>query len=223
MKTKLETAGAQAAAMTAGNQERIWTMGIRSQEKDQLRMEAKEAQEAAEFWRWMFFGNRSSGNICSDLLGVYDFSTGAVMIRCCLCGKKIPHGEIMVIKKDGNYLPAHWRETERKCRLTQQCQSAQRNNNLPTVYHKLKKGTEKWQKLILSVKEAKDHDKWLSARNMGIGGSDAGVIMGLNPYKSPFSFGWKRLDRLIRKISQTMNMCTGERCWKMQWQGVFLN
>ena len=56
MKTKLETAGAQAAAMTAGNQERIWTMGIRSQEKDQLRMEAKEAQEAAEFWRWMFFG-----------------------------------------------------------------------------------------------------------------------------------------------------------------------
>lgn len=41
-------------------------------------------------------------------------------------------------------------------------------------------------KLILSVKEAKDHDKWLSVRNMGIGGSDAGVIMGLNPYKSPF-------------------------------------
>lgn len=56
MKTTLETAGSQAAAMTSGNQERIWNMGIRSQEKDQLRMEAKEAQEAAEFWRWMFFG-----------------------------------------------------------------------------------------------------------------------------------------------------------------------
>ena len=49
------------------------------------------------------------------------------MIRCCLCGKKIPHGEIMVIKKDGNYLPAHWRENRKeKCRLTQQCQSAQK-------------------------------------------------------------------------------------------------
>ncbi len=40
--------------------------------------------------------------------------------------------------------------------------------------------------LIMSVKEAKDHDKWLKVRNMGIGGSDAGVIMDLNPYKSPF-------------------------------------
>jgi hypothetical protein len=56
MKVTLETAGAQAAAMTAGNQERIWNMGIRSQEKDQLRREKQEAQEEAEFWRWMFFG-----------------------------------------------------------------------------------------------------------------------------------------------------------------------
>lgn len=39
--------------------------------------------------------------------------------------------------------------------------------------------------LILTVEEAmKDHDKWLEIRNKGIGGSDAGVIMGLNPYKS---------------------------------------
>lgn len=56
MKTKLETAGSQAEAMTSGNQARIWMMGIQSQEKDQLRVKAKEAQEAAEFWRWMFFG-----------------------------------------------------------------------------------------------------------------------------------------------------------------------
>ncbi len=55
MKTKLETAGAQAAAMTANNQERIWTMGIRSQEKDELRREKQEAQKAAEFWRGMFW------------------------------------------------------------------------------------------------------------------------------------------------------------------------
>lgn len=39
--------------------------------------------------------------------------------------------------------------------------------------------------LILTVAEAeKDHEKWLQVRNQGIGGSDAGVILGLNPYKS---------------------------------------
>ena len=42
-------------------------------------------------------------------------------------------------------------------------------------------------KLILSVHDAeKDHNKGLRTRDMGIGGSDAAVIMGLNPYKSPY-------------------------------------
>lgn len=40
--------------------------------------------------------------------------------------------------------------------------------------------------LILTVKEAEDHEKWLETRAMGIGGSDAAVIMGMNPYKSPY-------------------------------------
>lgn len=40
--------------------------------------------------------------------------------------------------------------------------------------------------LILSVKDAEDHEKWLEARALGIGGSDAAVIMGMNPYKSPY-------------------------------------
>ena len=40
--------------------------------------------------------------------------------------------------------------------------------------------------LILSVKDAQDHAKWLATRNIGIGGSDAGIIMGLNPYKSQY-------------------------------------
>lgn len=40
--------------------------------------------------------------------------------------------------------------------------------------------------LILSVKDAEDHEKWLEARTLGIGGSDAAVIMGMNPYKSPY-------------------------------------
>lgn len=40
--------------------------------------------------------------------------------------------------------------------------------------------------LILSVKDAEDHEKWLEARAFGIGGSDAAVIMGMNSYKSPY-------------------------------------
>lgn len=41
--------------------------------------------------------------------------------------------------------------------------------------------------LILSCHEAEtDHEKWLETRNAGIGGSDASVIVGLNPYKSPY-------------------------------------
>lgn len=40
--------------------------------------------------------------------------------------------------------------------------------------------------LILSVKDAEDHEKWLKTRGLGIGGSDAAVIMGLNSYKSPY-------------------------------------
>lgn len=40
--------------------------------------------------------------------------------------------------------------------------------------------------LILSVKDSQDHDKWLATRNLGIGGSDAGIIMGSNPWKSPY-------------------------------------
>ncbi len=51
-------------------------------------------------------------------------------------------------------------------------------------------------KLILSVKEAKDHDKWLEVRNMGIGGSDAGVIMGLNSYKSPFQLWMEKTGQI---------------------------
>ena len=42
-------------------------------------------------------------------------------------------------------------------------------------------------KLILTVKDSEDHDKWLFTRNSGIGGSDAGIIMGLNPRKSLYT------------------------------------
>lgn len=41
-------------------------------------------------------------------------------------------------------------------------------------------------KLVMTVAEMADHDKWLAARNSGIGGSEAAVIVGMNRWKSPF-------------------------------------
>jgi len=67
-------------------------------------------------------------------------------------------------------------------------------------------------KLILTVEEAaKDHNKWLEIRNKGIGGSDAGVIMNLNPYKSRLSLwmektGQKGPDDLSNNESVEMGI-----------------
>ena len=38
----------------------------------------------------------------------------------------------------------------------------------------------------LILKAGAPREDWLRVRNLGIGGSDAGVILGLNPYKSPW-------------------------------------
>lgn len=67
-------------------------------------------------------------------------------------------------------------------------------------------------KLILTVEEAaKDRNKWLAIRNKGIGGSDAGVIMGVNPYKSRLSLwmektGQKEPDDLSDNESVEMGI-----------------
>ena len=39
-------------------------------------------------------------------------------------------------------------------------------------------------KLIMTVEEAKDHDKWLKVRNSGIGGSDIAAVLGMSKWKS---------------------------------------
>lgn len=41
-------------------------------------------------------------------------------------------------------------------------------------------------KLLMTVEEMNDREKWLTARDMGIGGSDAGVIANLSRWKSPY-------------------------------------
>lgn len=39
---------------------------------------------------------------------------------------------------------------------------------------------------IMTVKDMKDHEKWLQVRKTGIGGSDAASIIGMNPWKGPY-------------------------------------
>ncbi len=41
-------------------------------------------------------------------------------------------------------------------------------------------------KLVMTVEEMQDRKKWLALRNSGIGGSDAAVILNMNPWKSAF-------------------------------------
>lgn len=50
-------------------------------------------------------------------------------------------------------------------------------------------------KLIMTVAEMADEKKWLDARNAGIGGSDASVIVGLNRWKSPFQLWLEKTGR----------------------------
>lgn len=42
-------------------------------------------------------------------------------------------------------------------------------------------------KLIMTVAEMQDENKWLEMRFRGLGGSDASIVVGLNKWKSPFS------------------------------------
>lgn len=52
--------------------------------------------------------------------------------------------------------------------------------------------------LILSVREAeKDHDKWLKTRDMGIGGSDAAIILGYSSYKSPYQLWMEKTGQAV--------------------------
>jgi putative phage-type endonuclease len=41
------------------------------------------------------------------------------------------------------------------------------------------------------------HEEWLAARNKTIGGSDAGAIMGLNPYKSAYALWAEKTGKIV--------------------------
>lgn len=51
-------------------------------------------------------------------------------------------------------------------------------------------------KLIMTVEEMEDRKKWEAMRNIGIGGSDASTIAGLNRWKSPYQL-WLEKTRQV--------------------------
>ncbi len=51
---------------------------------------------------------------------------------------------------------------------------------------------------------------WVQARNIGIGGSDAAAVLGLNPWCSPYTL-WCRKTGLLEPIKQTEGMAWGHR------------
>lgn len=54
-----------------------------------------------------------------------------------------------------------------------------------------------------------DHDEWLKQRNKGIGGSDAGAVMGLNPYKSAFTLWHEKTGRISSYVPDNEAMRYG--------------
>ena len=54
--------------------------------------------------------------------------------------------------------------------------------------------------LIMNVHQMQDRAAWLKLRNEGIGGSDAGTIVGDNTWKSPYALWLEKTGRWCWKI-----------------------
>lgn len=53
---------------------------------------------------------------------------------------------------------------------------------------------------VKKIKLPTTHEEWLANRTKGIGGSDAGAILGLNKYKSPYTLWCEKTGRIHREI-----------------------
>ena len=51
--------------------------------------------------------------------------------------------------------------------------------------------------LIMTVKQMQDRDAWLKMRMAGIGGSDAGTIVGDNPWKSSYALWLEKTGQIV--------------------------
>lgn len=67
-------------------------------------------------------------------------------------------------------------------------------------------------KLIMTVEEMKDRQAWLQLRNSGLGGSDASVILGVNPWKSPLALWAEKTGQLPPDdLSKNMRVYWGQK------------
>ena len=62
----------------------------------------------------------------------------------------------------------------------------------------------------LSILQFDNEDGWLELRKKGIGGSDAGAILGLNKYSSPLSVYKAKVDGIVKDMSDNANVKRGK-------------
>jgi putative phage-type endonuclease len=61
----------------------------------------------------------------------------------------------------------------------------------------------------IKIKVPEDHSDWLDQRRKGIGGSDAGAILGLNPYKSKYALWAEKTGKLDDSVPDNEAMRVG--------------
>ncbi|HOJ03313.1 MAG TPA: YqaJ viral recombinase family protein [Bacteroidota bacterium] len=49
-----------------------------------------------------------------------------------------------------------------------------------------------------------NEEQWLEIRRTGIGGSDIAAIAGINPWKSPFSVYWDKIEGAVQEVNEKM-------------------
>jgi putative phage-type endonuclease len=64
---------------------------------------------------------------------------------------------------------------------------------------------------LMNIDKEKDYDAWLNHRNSGIGASEVGTILGLNPYKSSAELFYQKIGKIPQKVEENIAMFMGSR------------
>jgi putative phage-type endonuclease len=64
---------------------------------------------------------------------------------------------------------------------------------------------------IINIDKDQDYEGWLNYRSSGIGASEVGTILGLNPWKSSIELFYQKLGLIPQKIDENMAMFMGNR------------
>lgn len=64
---------------------------------------------------------------------------------------------------------------------------------------------------LIDINKEEDYDAWLNFRTSGIGASEVGTILGLNPYKSATELFYQKIGKLPQKIDENIAMFMGNR------------